>query len=475
MMPFKRYLVCALLQTSLLSVTAPVMSEPEKAHNPLLKTATEAYLWGYPLVYNMDTFDHFLSGQSPRFSAVQFNRFSHARNLQGPEDQFVSPNVDVLFSLALCNLAGGPLVLDVPDTLGRYYVLQFLDPWTNSFAYVGRRATGTKPGQYLVADEDYAGPVPDGMPVIRAPASVFAIIGRVAIDDEHDLEAVHTVQDGFALRPLNPAGPGQSEVEAIPQPAPDARKDLRFWERLRVLLAAFPPPSDEAEWLQQLAPLGLLNGSSPYINPDPQLAKTLLAAEQAAQAQLSLDIKSMGKPVNGWGSVVHLFDYNNHYFQIGTIDSPQWRIADQRQAYHTRAVAARVGLWGNHGYEAAFFQVWVDGDGKQLNGSKRYEWTLPEVPPAAAFWSLTMYEAPKFYLVANPIHRYSIASTTPDLRYNKDGSLTVYIQAENPGPDKASNWLPTPAGDFRPALSIYEPKPAALAPSYTLPPIRRVD
>ncbi len=475
MKPLYRLLGALLLQSSLLFAPVAATSAPGAADDSLLETATEAYLWGYPLVYNMDTFDHFLAGESPRFGDVQLNRFSHARALQGPEDQFVSPNVDVLFSLALCDLADGPLVLSVPDTSGRYYVLQFLDPWTNNFAYIGRRATGTKPGQYLIADQNYQEPVPEGMTLIQTPAPVFAIIGRVAIDNEHQLEAVHAVQDGFSLRPLNAIIDKTSTDLAIPQPDPDTRADLRFWERLRVLLAAFPPAPNEAPWVEQLTALGLLGEPSPYADPDSRLADILLRAEQAAQEQLDQDIKNTGKTVNGWRSVIHMFDHNDDYFQLGTIDSPQWRIADHRQAYHTRAVAARVGLWGNHGYEAAFFQVWVDADGEQLNGSHRYEWTLPEAPPAAAFWSLTMYEAPKFYLVANPIQRYAISSTTPGLQYNADGSLTLYLQAGNPGPDKLSNWLPTPAGDFRPALSIYEPQAEALAPSYTLPPIRRVD
>jgi hypothetical protein len=117
----------------------------------------------------------------------------------------------------------------------------------------------------------------------------------------------------------------------------------------------------------------------------------------------------------------------------------------------------------------------VDADGQPLNGAHRYEWTLPKSPPAKAFWSLTMYDATDFYLVPNRIKRYGISNITPGLKYNADGSLTMYIQHENPGPDKVSNWLPAPAGDFRPLLSMFEPEEAALAPDFTLPGIRRVD
>jgi hypothetical protein len=67
-----------------------------------------------------------------------------------------------------------------------------------------------------------------------------------------------------------------------------------------------------------------------------------------------------------------------------------------------------------------------------------------------AFWSLTMYDVPDFYLVANPIARYSIGDRTPGLHTGPDGSVTIYLQADSLGPDGEANWLPTPAGAVRP-------------------------
>ena len=74
------------------------------------------------------------------------NRFSHASKLAGPDDRFVSINNDTIYSIAQVDVSGGPVLLRVPDTAGRYYVLQFADAWTNNFAYVGRRATAPRPG-----------------------------------------------------------------------------------------------------------------------------------------------------------------------------------------------------------------------------------------------------------------------------------------------------------------------------------------
>ncbi len=84
-----------------------------------------------------------------------------------------------------------------------------------------------------------------------------------------------------------------------------------------------------------------------------------------------------------------------------------------------------------------------------------------------------MYNLPKYYLVDNAIDRYSIGDRTPGVQYNEDGSLDIYIQYESPGPDKESNWLPTPPDDFRPILRMYQPQSAVMDGTYILPPIKR--
>ena len=150
--------------------------------------------------------------------------------------------------------------------------------------------------------------------------------------------------------------------------------------------------------------LGLTASESPYIEVDPELADALIAGAKAGQETIETLAKGGTPPASGWTSGMHLFDYNTDYFGVGTIDAPEWRIDDRARAYATRAAAARAGLFGNHGYEANYEFVYVDADGEQLNGARRYELRLDTMPPVDAFWSLTMYSVPKFLLVANPIN-----------------------------------------------------------------------
>lgn len=443
-----------------------------------VKLAAEAFLYGYPLVYNLREIAKFPAGPNlVGAQALPYNTLGYARHLLGPDAHFVSPNNDTLYLLAMCDVRQGPLVLHVPDTHDRYYVLQFVDAWTNNFAYIGRRATGTAEARYLLAGRDDPGDAPDGMQVVRAPSGVFAIVGRIAVDGEADLPAVHALQVQFTLTPL-----GEAQGEAAPAPVAgvpqvDGRvgDDLRWWEEFRVALAAFPPPAADAPFLAVCEQLGLTAAESPYVDPDPALAQVLVAGQQAAQDKLEELIQTATRPVNGWQNTLRVFDYNDDYFEIGTLPDPQWRIPDRQVAYVTRAVAARAGLWGNHGYEANYQIVYVDADNQPLSSEHRYELRLPEPPPVEAFWSLTMYNVPEFYLVANPINRYSIGDRTPGLTFGADGSLTIMMQKESPGPDKEANWLPTPqAGAFRPVMRLYQPKQPILDGRYVLPPIRRV-
>jgi len=169
---------------------------------------------------------------------------------------------------------------------------------------------------------------------------------------------------------------------------------------------------------------------------------------------------------------LHIFDYNLDHFGPGRIDDPRWKIADRTTSYPMRALAARAGLWGNHAYEAAYAQIFQDADGEQLTGTKRYTIRFHELPPVEAFWSLTMYDMPNYYLVANPIDRYSIGDRTPGNRYDDDGSLTVVIQHDPPDEAEQANWLPAPPTNFRPVMRMYQPGTAILGGSYRLPPIQ---
>ncbi len=227
--------------------------------------------------------------------------------------------------------------------------------------------------------------------------------------------------------------------------------------------------------MARLEPLGLLADESPYVDPDPALAARLKAAQATGDEFIAGLSKRGGATVNGWSSAAHLFDYNIYALGPGTIDAPEWKQTDSKIIYAMRAMVAQGGLWGNHGYEAYYAWSFVDDSGNPLNGANSYVIHFDELPPARAFWSLTMYSTPKYYLVKNQIDRFSIGDRTPGLVKNADGSLDLYLQRDEPSdPNQKANWLPTPDGDFRPLVRIYLPEDSVLDGTYKLPPITKV-
>jgi len=442
------------------------------ADDSLVQVATRSYVYGYPLLYNLDEIDKVVTGRGTMFDhPAPWNTFSPVRSLVDHTTQFVSPNNDTLYLIAPLDLSGGPIRLEVPETANRYYVLQFVDAWTNNFAYVGRRATGTAAGSFTIVPPDFSGTVDDGSTVVHAPSTVAVIVGRIQVDGVDDLAVVHALQDRFTLTPVDPS----TTLAGIPTPAAGVAEDLAWWERLRVALAAFPPPAGDAPFLAALGQLGLTAAESPFVDPDPALADALRAG-QAAGIDTIEQLAAGGALGSAWLSAKHYFDYNLDHFQVGTIDAPEWKIEDRSKAAVTRAVAARAGLWGNHGYEACYDLIFADADGEALDGARSYTVTFSPAPPADAFWSLTMYDVPQFYLVENPISRYSLGDRSPGLETAPDGSVTIYLQATSPGPDHEANWLPTPAsGNFRPILRTYQPGEAILQDTYPMPKIIRAD
>ncbi|UUN26513.1 DUF1254 domain-containing protein [Streptomyces sp. FIT100] len=436
--------------------------------------AAEAYVYGYPLVYELTVAGACARKGLGALPPTPFNAFAHARQLADHHDSFVSVSNDTVHSVAHLDLSGGPLVLHVPDADGAYYVLQFVDAWTNNFAYVGTRATGTEEGRWLIAPPGWAGREPEGVRgVIDAPTAVVTLVGRWACAGADDLPRVTALQERLTLETLD----GTVHPTGLPTPEPGVADALGFFEKLRVWLADFPPSAADAAYQERFQPLGLLEeGPSPYVSPEPGLAKALKDGFAGGRARIeeAAARPAADAPPGEWLLDPHAHDYNLDHFGIGALDSPQWRTADREGSYLVRAVAARTSFWGSHGYEAVHAQVFTDSAGERLNGSRAYTLRFEQPPPVGAFWAVTMYDTPDHYLVANPIGRYAVGDRTPGLVRAGDGSLTLHIQQDRPSdPAGAANWLPSPPGDFRPMARLYLPEAPVLDGTYRLPPIER--
>ncbi|MEU9064657.1 DUF1254 domain-containing protein [Streptomyces sp. NPDC048430] len=439
--------------------------------------AADAYVYGSPLVRQLSAVQACLQEGCGTPAPAPFNDFAHADGPATPGTHTPYAPADLVDALAQLDLSGGPVRLHVPDTGGAYYVLQFVDAWGNAFAYLGTRATGTDEGDWMVVPPGWAGTVPDVVSgVIDAPTSVVSVLGRLACDGPEDMPRVRALQQELTLTHLG----DRAHRTGLPATESGVPGELRFFEELRVWMADFPPAAADRAYQDRFQPLGLLEeGISPYVSAGAGLVRALrrglalgrLRVEQAARPHT---VAAEGAP-GAWRMIPHLRDYNLDHFGVGTLGSPEWKIPDREASYLVRAVAARRGRWLPHGYEAVYAHTSRDSRGRPLDGAHRYALHLTQPPPVGAFWSLTVYDSPGGHLVTNAADRYVIGDRTPGLVHGGDGSLTLRLSADPPADAAgAANWLPLPAGGFRPVLRLHLPGQAILDGSYVVPALQRL-
>jgi hypothetical protein len=383
------------------------------------------------------------------------NHLYNEQQLSDPTTRVVvAPNVDTLYSVALLDLREGPLVLTVPAIHDRYYCYEFLDAYTEAFAYIGTRATIGAAGSWLVVPPGWSGTVPAGDHVVRASTPVLFLLGRFLVSGAADLPAARAVMAQVHLASMQtatgtptPTLPA-SAANGTPQNVPDA--GAAFFDELGDALAVSPPssPTDRAA-LARFATVG--------IGPGSHLATRCTAVECAAlargviegQARVRSFLDTSVHEVNGWQQWPKLGDYGGDFL--------------------LRAAVAQT-VWGaNVPEEAVYLRSLYDGHGDRYTGRHTYvlHFAAGSLPPAKAFWSLTVY-GPDGFLVENAIHRYAIGDRTPGLKVDRNGSLDIYLGHDPPAGHEA-NWLPVPAGSFTLILRIYLPHEAVIDGTYKVP------
>jgi hypothetical protein len=391
------------------------------------------------------------------------NVFIHARKLLGPgKSRVVTPNNDTLYTNAWLDLDAEPLVIDVPDTAGRYYVLGLLDFYTNPFASLGSRTTGTGARSFLVTGPNWRGEIPEALraPGAHVPSATrwVWIIGRILVDGPADEPAVHALQDDFLLRPLgawNARKSGSAPLRFDPACDPKAPLEARHFARLvNRALRENPPPAGEREHVARFAAVGIAAGDGEI---DDAAAALLQQALDTVATQLKDE--GMGSGSAGWQTMPLLGA------SFGT-------------QYRRRAAIALKYIGALESREASYPMATHDAEGLPLSGRHRYRlhFAPGALPPVKAFWSLTMYGSDDYMLAANPIDRYAIGDRTPGLCADADGGLTIHIQHAAPAtPEALANWLPAPVGDFYLCLRAYVPEESLIDGRYRLPPLERAD
>lgn len=309
--------------------------------------------------------------------------------------------------------------------------------------------------------------MPDGVELIRSPTPFVWVVGRTQTNGPADYQAVHKIQDGYRVTPLAQWGKPAREMSFTPDPSVnlkvppkvqvDSMRPADFFHYAAELAKVNPPHVTDWSQIARLASIGIVPGKSFDMSAlDPAIQQAVTEGANDGAKTMIAKMPSIGHVANGW--------------QINT--STMGVYGDD---YLKRAIIAQTLLSANQPEDAIYPLNLTDAEGKPVVGGVRYvlHFGKANVPPLYAFWSLSMYDTSGFQ-IANAINRFAIGDRDP-LRYNADGSLDLYIQHDNPGPDKESNWLPSPAsGVLSMTLRLYAPKPSVLDGSWTPPPVTKV-
>jgi hypothetical protein len=434
-----------------------------RSDNDIRRLAADAYVWGWPLVYVHNCRKSLervpLPGRSGGMPVAPINQLCMLTDYIAPTQTLVAcPNQDVVYGFGALDLDAEPVVLQVPDFGERFWTYQLGDARTDSFAEIGK-LYDTKPGLYLMVGPKWHGELPSGfVRALRCPTRYGYVLPRVFLGDSAaDREVIAPLLSGVMMYPLSSyigaaRATDWSRTRWLPKVgATKAGRGVvpeTFFETLAEVLDETPPLAGEEARYAELRKLLTLAEREPRVK---QLLGEAAVATDRTELASMFEFRNLGSRLpNHWTTI-------NNGAAFGT-------------DYRTRAAVAKSNVFVNRNNETKYYYQDLGVDGRRLNGGQAYSVTFPadRLPTTKGFWSLTVYDE-RHAFSPNVIGRYSLGTKNEKLRYNADGSLTLYIQSWPPAADRLANWIPAPEGAFSLYLRIYWPDAAMLAGSWTPP------
>jgi hypothetical protein len=253
-----------------LAFDGPITDMVEGAED--FEVASDAYVYGYPLVTMEMTRRVMTNVAGPEGTRGPMGQIIKARSY--PDAAFrdvTAPNADTLYTTSFFDVGDEAWVLSVPDMNGRYFLLPFLDAWTNVFAVPGSRTTGTGAQTFVISGPGWSGDVPANMTQLKSPTAMVWLLGRIyCTGTPEDYTAVHALQDAFKLQPLSAWGKDTTPPAGKVDPAIDMKTPVRdqvnrlstseYFTLLADLMKRNPPAPADAPALERFKAIGLVPG-----------------------------------------------------------------------------------------------------------------------------------------------------------------------------------------------------------------------
>jgi hypothetical protein len=472
----KQFICSVLLMGFIIATTISCGQTSKKvvSGDAAIKIANDAFTYGLPLVLMDITRRQLTNHEIATQIGAPMNQLSNKQGFPTPADTgVVAPNVDTYYSIAWGDVSKEPIVFFMPPTNSRYYVMPFLDAFTNVFASPGTRTGNTLGDTFLISQPKWNDQLPQGIKKenhFKCETGFFWLLGRIKCDSKVDGDtAVIPIQNSMKFMPLSNWKSGEKQKPRkpesnVPTGSPnDIAQNMpidSFFNYLNRLLVDNPPTAADAHAMEAFATIGVGPG------------KTFNLAEFDATTQTAM--QSVPESMFNY--------YNNLASQSNSLTPQGWSVKTSGMGtygtdYLQRAVVAVKGLGANLPQDAIYPSTFVDSLGNPYMSNNNYQITFDKdsLPKnyVGGFWSLTMYNS-KGYLVSNKDSIYAVGHG-PKFKYNKDGSLTILIQNTPPTDvDMRHNWLPSPpSGDnFNLMMRLYWPNNSVLQEQWLPPAVK---
>ncbi len=451
----------------------------------ITQIAKEAYIYGYPVVENYrNMYAASIDTQNPDF-VKPFNELAvltmrRTGDMEMTETEEVSENgneetsqsrtvidatlgkTDLVYGSAWLDLRREPVVVTIaPVEDRRYFSVQFVDLFGNDFDYSSNQNDKSRSGRLLVSAPGWKGERPEGISrVVEAPSSFVFAIFRLQIVNRANVGKNARIEDQYKVETLSQfartALPSSPEPLNFPVYNSAKAKTPEFFTYLNFMLRFCTIPKEESGMMKRFAEIGIVPGKVfDYSTMSDSEKKALIDGMAAGQTELDTMSKTNVKVPVLYGNGSNLLKENYPY----------------------RAYIASKNLYGNSSGEIWGMIYEVSASNRKLNGKNRYELRFEknQLPPVNAFWSLTAFPVSRQLSAFNPYSPYTISSNSQTFQINEDGTLSLYLQKNNPGEEKQGNWLPVPDGRFFLLLQLYQPKEAALSGQWPSPKILQMN
>lgn len=434
---------------TLLTGCAAVEPEPVMTEELAYQWGLEAYIYNFPLAYFARIRAlRMLQPDPATRQKSQWSRWAH-RNAPVTPEVAGAPQTDTLYSSLWLDVAREPVVVNIPPVGDRYWSVQFSDLMGTTYGLLTRRNFHTG-GPVLVTGPGWSGTVPAGMQHLpTAMAQSFNLL-RLFFSGPQDLPAAIAMQEGFQAVPLSLWQQGQRSFAGIDGSnvyRPVLAKDdtLADFKAMQQMWKETPLEGVSPALRRRFARLGLLDNPTGFDGLAPGVRKALERAEAEGRRQVTQASLSLPDTLTrtGWVAPRPTIGYYN----------------DGDRMY--RASVTLAGTVAVPASENPYYILQKEpGTSALLHGDRRYQirFEKGDIPEVDAFWSIHAYNQ-TYRVIPNAISRYSIGDRSSGLQRDADGSLTLYVQAEEPEAGKRANWLPVKKGEaFWLIIRAYEPR-----------------